>query len=96
MYKHWRGPIYPSSLPACQWFAFYASLFDTVEINNTFYRLPSDEVVDGWARQAPSQFVYALKLGRSGPIGRNFEMPNPGCRIILIESAVWNRVWDPP
>ena len=93
MYKHWRGPIYPSSLPARQWFAFYASLFDTVEINNTFYRLPSDEAVDGWARQAPSQFVYALKLGSFGSHRKKLRdaeswLPNHLDRVSRLESSL--------
>ena len=38
MYRHWRGVVYPESLPQRRWFEHYANLFDTVEINNTFYR----------------------------------------------------------
>jgi uncharacterized protein YecE (DUF72 family) len=40
-YEHWRGVFYPRDLPKREWFAYYATHFDTVEINNTFYRLPS-------------------------------------------------------
>src|SRR5262249_42754840 len=49
-----------------QWFAFYATLFDTVEVNNTFYRLPPVETAEMWAKQAPPGFIYALKLGAFG------------------------------
>ncbi|WP_237751477.1 DUF72 domain-containing protein [Sphingobium sp. DC-2] len=54
------------SRKACQkrWFAFYAEHFDTVEINNSFYRLPRPETVDGWRDQAPSGFCYAAKANR--------------------------------
>ena len=65
-YKDWRGVVYPEGLPQRAWFEHYATLFDTVEINNTFYRLPPPETVEGWAQQAPSGFVYALKLGQFG------------------------------
>ena len=65
-YKDWRGIVYPEKLPQREWFAYYATLFDTVEINNTFYRLPPPETVEGWARQAPPGFVYAVKLGQFG------------------------------
>jgi uncharacterized protein YecE (DUF72 family) len=65
-YKHWRGPVYPSELPARRWFEHYATLLDTVEINNSFYRLPTEAAADGWAAQAPPGFVYALKLGSFG------------------------------
>jgi uncharacterized protein YecE (DUF72 family) len=66
VYKDWRGVVYPSSLRQRDWFGYYATQFDTVEINNTFYRLPTPEAVDGWAAQAPSGFLYAVKLGAFG------------------------------
>lgn len=65
-YKDWRGVVYPEGLPQRAWFEHYATRFDTVEINNTFYRLPPPATVEGWARQGPSGFVYALKLGQFG------------------------------
>jgi uncharacterized protein YecE (DUF72 family) len=63
-YKHWRGVFYPERLPAADWFAFYARTFDTVEINNTFYRLPSADAFVAWRRQAPLHFLYAVKASR--------------------------------
>jgi uncharacterized protein YecE (DUF72 family) len=66
VYKDWRGVVYPQKLPQRQWFEHYASRFDTVEINNSFYRLPSPEMADHWGAQAPSDFVYAAKLGQFG------------------------------
>lgn len=66
VYKDWRGVVYPEKLPQRLWFQHYATLFDTVEINNTFYRLPTVEKVEGWAAQAPPGFEYALKLGQFG------------------------------
>src|SRR4051812_259760 len=66
IYRDWRGVVYPAELPQRRWFAHYATLFDTVEINNTFYRLPTPEAVEQWAAQAPAGFVYALKLGQFG------------------------------
>jgi uncharacterized protein YecE (DUF72 family) len=66
VYKHWRGPVYPPELPARRWFEHYASLLDTVEINNSFYRLPTEAAAEGWAAQAPPGFVYAMKLGAFG------------------------------
>jgi uncharacterized protein YecE (DUF72 family) len=64
IYKHWRGVFYPERLPAREWFAFYARSFDTVEINNTFYRLPSPAAFAAWHDQAPPGFVYAVKASR--------------------------------
>ncbi len=53
-------------MAARRWFEHYATMFDTVEINNTFYRLPPVETVEAWAQQAPSGFLYAPKLGQFG------------------------------
>jgi uncharacterized protein YecE (DUF72 family) len=66
VYPDWRGLVYPSELPQRAWFGHYATRFDTVEINNTFYRLPTAEAVRGWADQAPPGFTYALKVGQFG------------------------------
>lgn len=66
VYKDWRGVVYPQKLPQRRWFEHYATLFDSVEINNSFYRLPSTDMADNWGAQAPAGFVYALKLGQFG------------------------------
>ena len=65
-YDHWRGPFYPDHLPRRRWFEHYASRFDTVEINNTFYNLPKPETFDRWREQAPPGFLYVLKYSRYG------------------------------
>jgi uncharacterized protein YecE (DUF72 family) len=64
VYAHWRGIFYPSDLPQPRWYNHYASFFDTVEINYSFYRLPSEKTFDRWQTQAPAGFVYALKANR--------------------------------
>jgi uncharacterized protein YecE (DUF72 family) len=58
--------VYPAGLPQRRWFEHYATLFDTVELNATFYRLPTREAVDGWRGQAPPDFCYAVKVGQFG------------------------------
>jgi uncharacterized protein YecE (DUF72 family) len=58
--------VYPAKAPARTWFSLYAQRFDTVEINNTFYRLPAATTVEGWADQAPPGFCYSLKVGQFG------------------------------
>jgi uncharacterized protein YecE (DUF72 family) len=63
-YKHWRGDFYPAELPQARWFAHYALSFDTVEINNSFYRLPPGETFMNWREQAPRRFIYAVKASR--------------------------------
>lgn len=63
-YQHWSGRFYPEDLPQKDWFAFYSKTFDTVEINNTFYRLPAEKTVEGWAEKAGEGFVYSVKASR--------------------------------
>ena len=63
-YKHCRERFYPKGVPASRWFQLYAEHFDTVEINNSFYRLPPPETFDKWRKQAPAGFCYAVKANR--------------------------------
>jgi uncharacterized protein YecE (DUF72 family) len=63
-YPHWRERVYPKGLPARAWLEHYAKLFDTVEVNNTFYRLPSRSAVAGWVEQTPDGFIFAVKASR--------------------------------
>ena len=63
-YRDWRGVVYPPDAPSRTWFAHYAERFDTVELNSTFYRLPSAPTVRHWAEQAPPAFVYAAKVAQ--------------------------------
>ncbi len=65
-YPDWRGVVYPADLPRTRWFAWYADQFDTVELNTTFYRLPSLETVGRWAAVAPPDFCFSVKLGQFG------------------------------
>jgi uncharacterized protein YecE (DUF72 family) len=60
-YKEWKGSFYPEDLPASRMLAYYAGRLPTVEINNTFYRMPSRKVVQGWAAQVPPSFSFVLK-----------------------------------
>lgn len=63
-YDDWRGGFYPEDLPRRRWLERYAETFDTVEVNNTFYRLPSQEAVAAWAEQTPAGFLFACKASR--------------------------------
>jgi uncharacterized protein YecE (DUF72 family) len=60
-YKEWKGPFYPKELAPARFLGFYASRLATVEINNTFYRMPTDKLVEGWAAEAPEGFTFAVK-----------------------------------
>jgi uncharacterized protein YecE (DUF72 family) len=66
MYRDWRGRLYPAALPQRRWLEHYASQFDSVEVNNTFYRLPAPATVEAWAATVPPGFTIALKLGAFG------------------------------
>jgi len=63
-YAHWKGRFYPSHLPISRWLAYYAEHFDTVELNNPFYRQPEKKTFEKWRRAVPDGFVYAVKLNR--------------------------------
>jgi uncharacterized protein YecE (DUF72 family) len=63
-YTDWRGPFYPRGEPQRRWLELYAERFDTVEVNNTFYRLPRRDVVASWAAQTPDSFTFAVKASR--------------------------------
>jgi uncharacterized protein YecE (DUF72 family) len=63
-YDAWRGRFYPDRLPPRRWLEEYARHFETVEVNATFYRLPTVKAVQAWVEQTPSDFVFAVKMSR--------------------------------
>jgi uncharacterized protein YecE (DUF72 family) len=60
-YKEWKGSFYPEKLPASKMLEFYASRFNGVEINNTFYRMPEAKTLERWREETPEGFVFVLK-----------------------------------
>ncbi len=63
-YPEWKGSFYPEDLPAAKMLAYYADRFPTVEINYTFYRMPTPKLVAGWCAQVPAGFRFTLKAPR--------------------------------
>ncbi|HET9831644.1 MAG TPA: DUF72 domain-containing protein [Vicinamibacterales bacterium] len=63
-YPEWKGSFYPSDLAAAKMLPYYAARFPTVEINYTFYRMPTEKLVSGWAAQTPSPYQLTLKAPR--------------------------------
>ena len=63
-YPEWKGSFYPADLSAAKMLPYYAARFPTVEINYTFYRMPTEKLVSGWAAQTPSPFKLTLKAPR--------------------------------
>jgi len=79
-YRDWRGVIYPEGVPARRWLERYAELFGTVEVNNTFYRLPSRSAVEEWVEQTPRGFVFAVKASRYLTHVKRLRDMGPGVR----------------
>ena len=63
-YKEWLGHFYPEKLPASEMLRYYAERFPTVEINNTFYRMPAESMLAQWSEQVPDHFAFTLKAPR--------------------------------
>jgi len=80
-YPEWKGTFYPSDLPAAKMLPYYAARFPTVEINYTFYRMPNEKIVSGWAAQTPSPYKLTLKAPRR--ITHDNRLKNTGA---LVES----------
>ena len=99
-YRHWRELVYPKGLPARRWFGHYATLFDTVEVNTTFYRLPTISAVTGWVEQSPPDFLFAVKASRflthmkrltdmAEPVRRFYERIEPLARTPKLGPVLW-------
>ena len=63
-FKEWKGSFYPDDLKSDGMLGFYATKFPTIEINNTFYRLPKEHVLLDWASQVPEEFTFAIKASQ--------------------------------
>jgi uncharacterized protein YecE (DUF72 family) len=65
IYSHWEdGVFYPPGWPKSKKLEYYSKHFDTVELNNTFYRLPSEKTFESWYKRTPKNFIFALKAWR--------------------------------
>jgi uncharacterized protein YecE (DUF72 family) len=63
-YQDWKGEFYPADLPQKKWLVYYCTVFKTVELNVTFYRLPLEKTFDKWHDETPSDFSFSLKGSR--------------------------------
>lgn len=82
-YPHWRGTFYPADLPARDWLAYYAARFATVEINNSFYRLPAAATLRAWAGATPPAFRFAAKASRYLTHMKKLKDPEPALAAFL-------------
>jgi uncharacterized protein YecE (DUF72 family) len=84
-YPEWRGSFYPEKFPANKMLAYYAERFNTVEINYTFYRLPTEALLDGWSKGTPADFTFTLKAPRrithDAKLQRCEDLTGAFCRI---------------
>jgi uncharacterized protein YecE (DUF72 family) len=77
-YKHWVGRFYPHRWPASKMLAYYQERFDTVEINNSFYRLPVETALAAWRQSTPDDFLFAVKGSRFLTHMKKLKDPAPG------------------
>jgi uncharacterized protein YecE (DUF72 family) len=77
-YRHWRGVLYPEELPTSEWLSQYASVFSTVELNTTFYRLPTKDAARCWHEVTPPGFRFAAKGSRYLTHMKRLRDPEPG------------------
>jgi uncharacterized protein YecE (DUF72 family) len=92
-YDDWRDVFYPHAAPRRAWLAFYAAKFATVEVNNTFYRLPEADTFRRWASETPDGFVVAVKVSRYlSHIKRLVEPEEPIARFVERASALGPRL----
>nr|AYC79545.1 hypothetical protein [uncultured bacterium] len=82
-YKAWRGAFYPPGVPPAKWLEYYARHFDTVELNNSFYRLPERETFASWERRVPGDFLYAVKASRFLTHMKRLRDPGPPLERLL-------------
>lgn len=100
-YKHWRGPFYPEKFPASKMLEFYCRQFDTVELNNTFYRLPLETGLAQWRAATPRDFLFAAKGSRFLTHMKKLKDPGPGIekffsRVDLLGSKLGPIVFQLP
>jgi uncharacterized protein YecE (DUF72 family) len=99
-YRDWRERVYPKGLGAGRWLEHYAGLFDTVEVNSTFYRLASRDAVARWVDQTPAGFIFAVKASRylthikrltemDRGVGRFYERIEPLVEAGKLGPVVW-------
>jgi uncharacterized protein YecE (DUF72 family) len=61
-YKHWVGRFYPEKMSKNKWLEYYSKVFDTVELNTTFYHLPRAKTLEGWIMKTPKNFIFSVKI----------------------------------
>jgi uncharacterized protein YecE (DUF72 family) len=94
-YRHWLGTFYPSDLPASRMFDYYQRYFDTVELNNSFYRLPTPEAFTCWRASAPQKFRFAVKGSRFLTHNKKLKEPEQALMNLLPRAELLGRKLGP-
>jgi uncharacterized protein YecE (DUF72 family) len=87
-YKHWLGTFYPQGTKAKEQFPYYIKYFNTVEINNTFYRLPKKETFQNWKNEVPDDFIYVIKASRYITHMKKLHDPEKSTAVFLEHAAI--------
>jgi uncharacterized protein YecE (DUF72 family) len=94
-YAHWRRVFYPEDLPSTKWFGYYSRYFDSVELNNSFYNLPTESTFLKWRRDAPPEFVFAVKANRFITHMKKLKDVNDVLSVFLERAAALGRSLGP-
>ena len=94
-YKEWKGNFYPEDLPDKQMLRFYGGRFRSVEINNTFYRMPKPSVLEAWAGEVPAGFKFALKASQRITHFQRLKDADDSVAYLLKVAAVLNERLGP-
>jgi uncharacterized protein YecE (DUF72 family) len=94
-YKSWRERFYPRGLPPARWLAYYADHFDTVEVNNTFYRLPERSTFAMWRDRVPASFLMTVKASRFLTHMKRLREPEEPLRRLFSRASALERQLGP-
>ena len=94
-YNHWRGPFYEAATTGAQMLSFYVRQFDTVELNNSFYRLPTEEAFQAWRDSTPTNFLFAVKASRFITHNKKLKDPQAALENIIPRAEVLGRKLGP-
>jgi len=86
-YASWRGRFYPATLKTAEWLEYYTTVFDTVELNNSFYRLPEKSTFQSWRARVPRRFAFAVKASRYLTHLKRLLTPGPPVRRLFSRVA---------
>src|SRR5207244_8845397 len=88
-YKEWKGSFYPERFPEKEMLRFYAERFPTVEINNTFYRMPTESMLERWSTEVPEGFAFVLKASRRITHEQKLRQSSDSVGIFLKAAGPW-------